>query len=75
MVITTTTRKNATGDELSGITGQKHADLFITKLDEKGKWQKSRYNVQESIEKRRGYRSGNRRAEQGRKGGGRALSL
>lgn len=41
MVITTTTRKNATGDELSGITGQKHADLFITKLDEKGKWQKS----------------------------------
>lgn len=41
MIITTTTRKEATGDELSGITGQKHADLLITKLDEKGKWQKS----------------------------------
>lgn len=41
MIVTTTTRKEATGDDLSGITGQKHADLFMTKLDEKGKWQKS----------------------------------
>ena len=41
MIITTTTRKEATGDGLSGITGQKHADLFMTKLDEKGKWQKT----------------------------------
>ena len=41
MIVTTTTRKEATGDELSGITGQKHADIFMTKLDEKGKWQKS----------------------------------
>lgn len=41
MILTTTTRKEATGDEVSGITGQKSADLFITKLDEKGKWQKS----------------------------------
>ena len=41
MIITTTTRKEATGEGLSGITGQKHADLFMTKLDEKGKWQKS----------------------------------
>lgn len=41
MIITTTTRKDATGEDLSGITGQKHADLFITKLDEKGRWQKS----------------------------------
>lgn len=41
MIVTTTTRKDATGDEQSGITGQKHADLFLTKLDEKGKWQKS----------------------------------
>ena len=41
MIMTTTTRKEATGDALSGITGQKHADLFMTKLDEKGKWQKT----------------------------------
>lgn len=41
MVITTSTRKEATGEELSSITGQKHADIFITKLDEKGKWQKT----------------------------------
>ena len=41
MIVTTTTRKEATGDELSGITGHKHADIFMTKLDEKGKWQKS----------------------------------
>ena len=41
MVITTSTRKEATGEELSSITGQKHADMFMTKLDEKGKWQKS----------------------------------
>ena len=41
MIVTTTTRKEATGDELSGITGQKHADIFMTKLDEKRKWQKS----------------------------------
>lgn len=41
MIITTTTRKDATGEDLNGITGQKHADLFLTKLDEKGRWQKS----------------------------------
>ncbi len=41
MIVTTSTRKEATGEDLSGITGQKHADLFITKRDEKGKWQKS----------------------------------
>lgn len=41
MIVTTTTRKEATGDGLSSITGQKHADIFMTKLDEKGKWQKS----------------------------------
>lgn len=41
MVITTSTRKEATGEELSSVTGQKHADMFITKLDEKGKWQKT----------------------------------
>ena len=41
MVITTSTRKEATGEGLSSVTGQKCADLFVTKLDEKGKWQKS----------------------------------
>lgn len=41
MVISTSTRKEATGDGLSSVTGQKYADLFLTKLDEKGKWQKS----------------------------------
>lgn len=41
MIVTTSTRKEATGEDLSGITGQKHADLFMTKRDEKGKWQKT----------------------------------
>lgn len=41
MIITTSTRKDAKGDDLSGITGQKAADLFITKRDDKGKWQKT----------------------------------
>ena len=34
----TTTRPQATGEELSGITGTKCADVFWTKKDEKGKW-------------------------------------
>ena len=41
MIVTTSTRKEATGDELSSITGQKSADIFLTKRDDKGKWQKS----------------------------------
>ena len=41
MIVTTSTRKDATGKDISGITGQKFADLFITKRDEKGKWQKT----------------------------------
>lgn len=41
MIVTTSSRKEATGDDISGITGQKFADLFITKRDEKGKWQKT----------------------------------
>ena len=41
MIITTSTRKDATGEDISGITGQERADLFITKRDEKGKWQKT----------------------------------
>lgn len=35
----TTTRPQATGDELSGITGTKYADIFVSKRDDKGKWQ------------------------------------
>lgn len=34
----TTTRSQATGDEISGITGTKSADIFHSKLDDKGKW-------------------------------------
>lgn len=35
----TTTRPQVTGDELSGITGTKCADIWFAKKDEKGKWQ------------------------------------
>lgn len=35
----TTTRPQATGDELSGITGTKYADIFVSRRDDKGKWQ------------------------------------
>lgn len=41
MIVTTSTRKDATGDDISGITGQEFSDLFLTKRDEKGKWQKT----------------------------------
>ena len=41
MIITTSTRKDATGEDISGITGQECADLFITRRDEKGRWQKT----------------------------------
>ena len=34
-----TTRPQATGDETSGITGTKSGDIFVSKKDEKGKWQ------------------------------------
>lgn len=34
----TSTRTQATGDEVSGITGTKSADIFFTKKDDKGKW-------------------------------------
>lgn len=34
----TTTRPQATGDELSGITGVKSADIFVSRKDDKGKW-------------------------------------
>ena len=36
----TSTRNEAAGDELSGITGTKNADFFVSQKDEKGKWQR-----------------------------------
>ena len=36
----TSTRNDATGDELSGITGTKPGDIFFSEKDEKGKWKK-----------------------------------
>lgn len=35
----TSSRQQATGDDLSGITGTKYADIFFTKRDENGRWQ------------------------------------
>lgn len=34
------TRNQAKGDELSGITGTKNADIFFSQKDDKGKWQR-----------------------------------
>lgn len=34
----TSTRNEAEGDELSGITGTKNGDIFFSQKDEKGKW-------------------------------------
>jgi len=36
----TSTRNQAQGDELNGITGTKSADIFFSQKDEKGKWGK-----------------------------------
>lgn len=36
----TSTRNDAIGDELSGITGAKPGDIFISRKDEKGGWRK-----------------------------------
>ena len=36
----TSTRNEAEGDELSGITGTKSADIFVSSKDDKGKWSK-----------------------------------
>ena len=38
MLYWTSTRPQATGDDVSGITGTKYADIFWTKKDDKGKW-------------------------------------
>ena len=36
----TSTRNQSKGDELSGITGTKSADIFYSQKDDKGKWQR-----------------------------------
>ncbi len=36
----TTTRSAVTGDDLSGITAVKNGDIYFSKKDEKGKWQR-----------------------------------
>lgn len=36
----TSTRNDAEGDELSGITGMKAADIFFSEKDDKGRWSK-----------------------------------
>lgn len=36
----TSTRNESEGDELNGITGMKSSDIFMSELDEKGKWKK-----------------------------------
>lgn len=36
----TSTREDARGEDLSGITGMKAPDIFISRKNEKGKWQK-----------------------------------
>ena len=37
-IVFSTTRSQATGDEISGITGTKSGDFFHSKLDDKGQW-------------------------------------
>ena len=39
MLYFTSTRNDAKGNEISGITGTKSADIFFTKKDDKGKWE------------------------------------
>ena len=41
MIVITSSRKEATGEEVSSITGQKCTDIFLTKRDEKGTWLKT----------------------------------
>ena len=36
----TSTRNQSKGDELSGITGTKNADIYMSQKDDKGKWQR-----------------------------------
>ena len=36
----TSTRNDAAGDELNGVTGMKSADIFVSEKDDKGRWSK-----------------------------------
>lgn len=36
----TSTRNDSEGDELNGITGMKSSDIYMSELDDKGKWKK-----------------------------------
>lgn len=40
MLFFSSTRKDAVGDEMSGVTGMKNGDLYFSKKDEHGKWQR-----------------------------------
>lgn len=40
MLLFTSTRNQATGDELSEVTGTKYADVFMVRKDEKGNWKR-----------------------------------
>ena len=39
-IIFTSTRKESTGDEINGITGMKNCDMYVSRKDDKGRWQK-----------------------------------
>lgn len=40
VVYFTSTRNEATGDDINGITGTKSADIFMSQKDEQGRWQR-----------------------------------
>lgn len=42
------TRNESQGDELSGITGTKNADIFVSEKDEKGRWQRP-HNIESGL--------------------------
>ena len=39
-IIFTSTRKESTGDDINGITGMKNCDMYVSRKDDKGRWQK-----------------------------------
>ena len=45
----TSTRNEAQGDELSGITGTKNGDIFFSQKDETGKWQRPEIGPQHRV--------------------------
>ena len=44
----TSTRNEAQGDELSGITGTKNGDIFVSEKDDKGRWQRP-HNIESGL--------------------------